>query len=434
MCVLKVPARVAGFVGDQDGVVTTWSIAMSIVFLIVGGLAVDAGNAWRTRGMLQATADAAALAGAIELSPIDDSDARAEAIRVADLNLSEGVLVDADIVSGAWDHASRTLDTSATLSDAVQVTTRRTSAGNNAVPTYLLKLIGIPSWDVGARATAQRFVPGCIREGLIARGQVELSSNNEFIEGICIHGQDGVKISSNNIFAEDVKVTMPDLDLLELPASGFETNEGLEDALGEDWIDPKIVDHINEIISALKDPASSRQPAYVDPDLAVIEMTRTEFNNASSFTPGRVYNVTCNGNQQIDVDLSFSEVVVVTNCRTNFAGGTVLTDAIIATSSTASNAMSGSNDTTIGADDSCADGGGAQLMSAGGMHFAGNMELFGSQLIAAGDIAVAAQADGIEGTSIQAGGDIELTSNSAFGLCTGHVDLTLYEYYYRIVG
>jgi Flp pilus assembly protein TadG len=421
------------FARDESGVVTTWALGWTIAFLIIGGLTIDAGNAWRMRVMLQATADAAALAGAIELSMVSDEDARVEAIRVAGLNLPEGVLVDADISSGKWDMDDRTLDGAATLKDAVQVVTRRSSTTENPLPTYVLKLIGIGTWNVETRAVAQRFVPGCIRSGLIARGRVEVSSNNDFLNGICVHGQGGVKISSNNYFDESVQVTMPDLGLLQLPNSGFETNEGLANALGEDWIDPKIVDHVNEIVSALGNPASSRQPSYVDPAQAAIAMNRTAFNNASSFTPGRVYVVTCPSNQQIDADVSLDQVVIVTNCRVNVAGGTSFVNSIIASSSTSSNAFTGNSASRLGADDDCTPGGGAVFITAGSMHFAGNMQIYGSQLIAAGDIGVAAQEDGIEGVSMQTGGDINLTSLSSFGLCNDDADLTLFEDYYRLV-
>lgn len=426
--------NLTAFAGDQDGAVTVWAVGWSIIFLIVGGLAIDAGNAWKEKSMLQATADAAALAGAIELSPVQDEDARAEAIRVANLNLNGNILVDSDIVSGMWSFDTRSVDTDATLKDAVQVTTRKTQSQQNAVPTFILKMVGFGSWDVSARATAQRFIPGCIREGLIARDRVEVSSNNDFIEGICLHGQQGVKISSNNFFEDGVKVTMPDLSTLQIPNSGFESNIGLEQALGEDWIDPKIVDHISEIVSSLANPTSDRQPVYIDPYLPAIPMNRSQFNSAQSFTPGRVYNVACGGGQSIDVSKNLHHVVVTTNCRVSFGDGVSMTESIFATSNTGTSSMTGNADTVIGADDNCSPGGGAQLVSAGQMHFAGRMQLYGSQLIAAGDISLAAQSDGIEGASIQSGGSISLTSLSSFGFCNDDVDQVLYQDYYRLVG
>ena len=95
--------------------------------------------------------------------------------------------------------------------------------------------------------------------------------------------------------------------------------------------------------------------------------------------------------------------------------------------------MNGSAATEIGTDDNCASGGSAQLLTAGSMHFAGKLNLFGAQVIAAGNVTIAAQEDGIEGSSIQSGGDIKLTSNSSFGFCNGNVDQILFEDYYRLV-
>lgn len=424
----------SSFVANEYGSVTVWATAWTVIFLIIGGLAVDAGNAWRTKGMLQATADAAALAGAIELRATSDVQARAEAIRIANLNLGDNVLRTTDIVSGSWSFDTRTVNTAATLKDAVQVTTRRTNATNNALPTFLLKLVGMRSWDVAARATAQRFIPRCIRDGLTARGRVEVSSNNNFVNDICLHGQAGVKISSNNYFEAGVKVTMPDLADLQIPASGLVTNAGLEPALGENWNDPKIVDHINEIITALQNPASLRQPAYVNRSLAAVSMTGSTFNSATSLAAGRVYNINCTGGQAINIKNSVvNNVVITTNCKVSFSANSQVTNAIIATSNTSTTSMNGSAETKIGADDNCAPGGGAQLITAGSMHFSAKLNLFGSQVIVAGNVTIAAQAGGIQGASIQSGGDIKLTSNSSFGLCTGNVDQVLFQDYYRLV-
>ncbi len=419
------------FSRDESGVVTVWSLGWATAFLLIGGLSIDAGNAWRTKEMLQATADAAALAGTIELDAMTDDDAREEAIRIADLNLGYTVLIDADIVSGAWDVDTRTLDTAAVLKDAVQVTTRRSSATDNALPTFLLKLIGFSSWDVGARATAQRFIPGCIQSGLISRMRVEVSSNNEFLEGICLHGQTGVKISSNNYFEEGVKVTMPDLSSLQIPNSGLETNEGLEQALGEDWIDPKIVDHVSDIVTALKNPASSRQPDYINPSLPAISLTRSGFESATLIA-GRVYKVNCTGGSAMNIK-TVQNIVLSTNCKLSFNALSKVSNAILATSNTSTQSINGSGNSIVGADDNCAPGGGAQLITAGEVHFASGLKLSGSQIVAVGSVTIAAQNDGIEGASIQSAHDIKLTSLSSFGSCNTNIDQILYEDYFRLV-
>ncbi len=422
------------FTADEDGSVTIWAMGWTVVFLLVGGLAVDVGNAWRVQGMLQSTADVAALSGAIELLNSSDTAARAEAIRIANLNMPEGVVVAADVISGSWNSSTRIINTNATVKDTLRVTARRSGATDNPLPTFLIKLAGITSWDVAAQATVQRFVPGCIRDGLVARGQVEVSSNNAFVDGICLHGETGVKISSNNSFEAGVKVTMPDLDMLQIPASGLTSNVGLADALGEDNLDPKIVDHVGEIVTALANPAYTGQPIYINRTLAAIAMTRATFNAATSLTAGRVYSVNCTGGSGININASVvTNVVVTTNCKVSFSANSVVSNAVIATSSTATTSVSGSSSSTIGANDNCAAGGGAQVLTAGSIHFASGLNLYGSQMIAVGDVTIAANAEGIKGASIQAGGDIKLTSNTSFGQCSDNVDVAFYRGRYHLV-
>ena len=261
--------------------------------------------------------------------------------------------------------------------------------------------------------------------------RVEISSNNEFLEGICLHGQTGVKISSNNYFEQGVKVTMPDLSSLQIPSSGLETNLGLEQALGEDWIDPKIVDHVSEIVTALKNPASSRQPDYINSSLPAIAKTRTGFESAT-LIPGRVYNVTCTGGAALNVK-TIQNVVVSTNCKLSFNATSYVANAILATSNTSTQSINGSGNSIIGKDDNCAKGGGAQLITAGEVHFASGLKLSGSQIIAIGSVTIAAQNDGIEGASIQSAHDIKLTSLSSFGSCNTNIDQILNEDYFRLV-
>ena len=422
------------FTADDEGSVTVWAMGWTIVFLLVGGLAVDVGNAWRVQGMLQATADVAALSGAIELLNSSDAAARAEAIRIANLNMPEGVVVTADVISGSWNSSTRSLDTSAIVKDSLRVTARRSRATNNALPTFLIKLAGISSWDVAAQATVQRFVPGCIRDGLVARGLVEVSSNNTFVDHICLHGGTGVKISSNNSFEAGVKVTMPDLAMLQIPASGLTTNAGLAAALREDNLDPTIVDHVAEITAALGKPAYSGQPKYIDRTKAAIAMTRTSFNAAKSLIAGRVYSVNCTGGSGININASVvTNVVITTNCKISFSANSIISNAVIATSNTSTTSVSGSSSSTIGANDNCAKGGGAQILTAGSIHFASGLNLYGSQMIAVGNVTIAANAQGIKGASIQAGGDIKLTSNTSFGQCSSNVDVAFYRVRYHLV-
>lgn len=63
------------------------------------------------------------------------------------------------------------------------------------------------------------------------------------------------------------------------------------------------------------------------------------------------------------------------------------------------------------------------------MKFAANLAVFGSQLVATGDLVFAARADGIKGASMIAGGLISGTSNMSMGFCGQNVDSYEAEYF-----
>jgi len=61
------------------------------------------------------------------------------------------------------------------------------------------------------------------------------------------------------------------------------------------------------------------------------------------------------------------------------------------------------------------------------------MTINGVQVVAAGDVELGARAQGINGISVQAGQDIRLTSNNAYGLCSGNAPGLFTVPYYRLV-
>ena len=89
------------------------------------------------------------------------------------------------------------------------------------------------------------------------------------------------------------------------------------------------------------------------------------------------------------------------------------------TTNDSAKSVSAASGLTLGLDDSCADGGGAQIVTMGSIDLASNMSAYGTQIIAMGDVVFAAQANGVEGISIVAGGEIDSTSGIAMGFCNG---------------
>lgn len=66
------------------------------------------------------------------------------------------------------------------------------------------------------------------------------------------------------------------------------------------------------------------------------------------------------------------------------------------------------------------------------MSFASGLMVFGSQLIASGDIDFAANANGIMGASMIAGGRIDGTSNMDMGFCGSGMENNYEANYFRL--
>ena len=94
------------FLNDEQGGGTIMGLLWFILLVGITGLAVDITDGLRSQTMLQATADAAALASVIDLP--DEAAAVATAVSYSDANMSEDdygtVLIEADVDIGSWDH------------------------------------------------------------------------------------------------------------------------------------------------------------------------------------------------------------------------------------------------------------------------------------------------------------------------------------------
>ena len=141
----------------------------------------------------------------------------------------------------------------------------------------------------------------------------------------------------------------------------------------------------------------------------------------ADFTPGRIHEINCNGAQKLRflANNLFSNIVVVTNCRVIFGAQVELNNVIVATTSTYDASMASAAQFRFGLDDGCDADGGSQLLTLGGMSYPAQLEVYGSQLLAQGDIyfTANANANGIEGASFISGGTISGTSNMTMGFC-----------------
>ena len=434
-------APMSRFLADQRGGGTILGLLWFMLLVGITGMAVDVTDGFRNRTMLQATADSAALAGAIDLP--DQAAAVATAVAYATENMGTeingSVLDPADVLVGLWDGATQSLDTTSAFPDAVMVTVHRSAENANALPANFLRIIGLMNWNVTAQAVAQRFIPGCLRDGLVAREFVDMSSNNGFVREICIHGEQGVNIQSNNYFETGVNVTMPDVDgMLELPASGMTSNIGLPKALRENHLDPRMVNHIDEIMLDMIGRTSSVMPNYTHAELPVFEVD--EKFDLSTALPGRIYHVLCKPNKaaRIPNNSVVENVVIIAECEVHIGAGATVIGSVIASRSGGNGNIDKANiviaaNVQLGLPDNCAEGGGVQLFSNATIHTAASTSIDGVQMVAKGDIKLGARDMGVNGISAQSGGTITLTSNNMFGLCSGGAPDLFTVDYYRLV-
>jgi len=442
---------------DEQGGGTVMGLMWFMVMVAICGLAVDVTDGFRAQTMLQATADASALAAVIELPDADA--AVATAVRYSNDNMSAEqygtVLRDDDVEVGKWDMSTHIFSPDAAFPDAVRVASRRSIENDNPVPVNFLRIVGLYDWHVTTYAIAQRFIPDCLTDGLVARGIVDMSSGNEFSGEMCIHGQQGVHLQNGNTLWPGVKVTMPDLanDLV-TPGDKMDSNPGLEDAAGEQYLDPRMVNHIDEIIADLLTMEPHVTPSYIDTLEAVI--VKDENYNFADVEAKHIYHIECAANKNVGIpnNTVLDSVVIVADCQIGVGSGVQMSNVVLASTAEAPGGVSNGGDkknsghggagvenaninvssnVVLGNDDNCQPGGGVQIFSNASVHFASTTTYNGVQIVVSGDIDLGARDEGINGINAQAGGDITLTSNNKFGLCTGGAPDLFTVNYYRLV-
>ncbi|MFD1343198.1 TadE/TadG family type IV pilus assembly protein [Litorisediminicola beolgyonensis] len=405
---------------DEDGAMTAMSLYFVAIAAMVGGLAVDFAQRTERETWLQTATDAAGHAALQSRTTKSASAALSDALSVAAANLPVSVhglaILPSDITFGSWDADTRTFSADATARDAVRVTGERSAARGNYVSNLLLHTLGYRGFELDTDAVFARQTPPCFREGFVAEARVDLQSNNAFGANFCIHGNDGVKLSSNSSFADGSVVSMLDPATLELPSSGMTSNPGLAEALRYTHYPFHAIDSVPDTIADLLAGGAS-VPGYIS-GLAGVTLPDRRLT-PELVIPGRMHiALTCSGNQKLAIEAGhYDKFLLVTNCKVKFNQGVHLTDSVIATTNPDPKSLNAPSGLILGLDDSCAKGGGVTLLSAGGMEVASDLEIYGSQVVAMGDVTFSANATGIEGASIISGGTINSTSRIEMDGC-----------------
>lgn len=425
------------FVASEDGSGNALSLLLLMSALVLGAYGVDFNSATNARTQLQVTADATAHAALLEreLKPANTAVSKALEMAAANMPASHfGTVIRAqDVEFGVWDRETKTFTRDPNSKSAVRVTARMTAENDNALRTYLYGLVGQKSWNVVARSTFETYHPTCLREGFVADGVVDLQSNNTYADGFCVHSNEYVSLNSNNYFEPGTVVSMPDLVEIDLPASGYSTNEGLQQALREGSWFIRIVKQLPMIIAGLRDGDAEYVPDYITSAVPINLLNRTVYQD--NIKPGRIHIIPCQGGAAatIKADVKLSKVVMYSACDIKFESGVALEDAIVATSSTGAKSLTASSGLRVGLQDNCAPGGGAQLLTLGSMDFPADLQLYNAQLLAVHDIAFSANASGVQGAALVAGGEISGTSNMTFGYCGQGMEDNIHAEYFRMV-
>ena len=433
------------FLRDERGSYTMWSLLWFILYVGIGGLAVDITDVYRNQSLLQSTADAACMAGVMSLP--DTADAENKAMYYAGLNMDPpiygNVLVREDVRFGIWDFADRKFYNGAGTPNAIYVTTRRSDDNRNPVAMNVLRiatLLGVssPRWNVQAEAVCVRYLDECANGGFLAGEEVFWRSNSDYFRRFCIHGmEDGVAGRNGNSYEDGVRITWgPDAEADFPPPARAKTD--LQNALaGTDTLWPLEAYAVNDYIDVLESlPDVSyddfknlpKYEQYQSWDFLYggTEGARTPPNRATAIPaepePNTVYDLDCSGQLSLGQGFEIHDAAVVADCRihaaASFSGGNV----VLASRHTGGgHAVHMAAKSGLGDPDFCnpGDGGGLEIYTPGGIHMAAQGEWHGVRMVAGGDVKFTSNNKAGWGLAVVAGGRIDASSNNEFGLCPG---------------
>ncbi|MFD2741359.1 pilus assembly protein TadG-related protein [Sulfitobacter aestuarii] len=444
--------RALRFLRDENGSGTILALFFLLIGLIIGGLGIDFNRVMAQRSRLQIATDTAAHAALYTREEEDVTAARNKATETVASMLPEAAfgstaLTTTDVTFGHWNAQDLSFTEDNDSKTAVRVRAAMTETRANASRNLLLHIIGFDTFDLGVESVYSTYFPSCFTEGFVAEGVVNIRSNNSFSDGFCIHSNEYVSLNQNNYFEPGTVVSMPNLDDLDMPNSGFEKNEGLQTALRSGAYRLRLLSDLPDIIDSFWTAEAKHLPPYViagsiyevsenhlavEPEVEAETGTKGNGNGNGNgnnggggngltpnhFEPYSVNVMNCSGSGKITLKAgTYSNFLFISDCEVKFSNGVILEDVVMATTNTSASSFNTPSGLSIGRDDNCLAGGGASLMTLGGFHAASSLNIFGGQILALGDIEFAANADGIQGASLVSYGRIEGTSNMNMGYC-----------------
>lgn len=452
------------FRDDESGIATAWALSWIVLCFAIAGLSIDVTNAWKVKQVLQSTADVAAHAGAVELGQHDNDSieaaVEAEANAYAFENMNPGLygdaLIENDIIVGFWDHDTKTFTPMVSgdvdIPNAVRAITRQdgTAGASNSIGTFFLRFVWKQNFKASSLATVQRFVSQCERDGMFASGELNGSAIQNITEGYCWHGETGITFAQQHNFEFGTIAGTADLSNCGPSLTSCEDahNPGVEDALRQQTIANTKVTRIATYLDEYQDPYSDQQPDYIT-NMTVNYIDARTFDAQTDIVVGAVNIINnCSSGQNVSLGaapsgpgnsgtssgasntvVTLSEFVLVgLGCDFGFDQTVHYEDAVIATTSTSRQTISGSAGVVLGRDDNCTPGGEVVIVTAGDAGFAAQLEAYDIEMIVAGDLGLSSQGQTQsthEGSNFYVGGDIKITSQHTFAGCNGETSTTL---------
>lgn len=450
------------FVRREDGG-TVFSLFLFIILAMVLGLMVDATNAWRNRTFLASVADIAAHGGVVALATgKTDAEVAAEASRLVEANLASGAFgavldPESDVFVMHYNAASKTFEATGSK-NAVVVRVGRTEARGNPVGTYLLRFAGIDLWNVGATSAAVFNETCSATNGIYAKGQVTLTSQNDIGSGFCIHSEEMVWLPQKNTFAADAYVSMPDLEDCKNKCNS-DANPGLVEgvnAIENHKIFPDFAETIHasyEAFHAFPEAGSEKEALFKDVSVAqsiadlksaginvsanadpgdVVPLTHAQFHALEVLPPGFVYDIMCpasgsGGKSTLSFDATtaqMSKAAVTTNCAIAFGAGANVVGSVVITIRESANAAVTASAGAVVADatGSCEAGNRSTIMSVSDVSVPAQFVMSNVTIISGGDISIASASSGAAdstGVALYASGEIHIASQHTLRSCSG---------------
>ncbi|TNC72972.1 pilus assembly protein TadG-related protein [Rubellimicrobium roseum] len=442
---MKRPSGLRCFLRSEDGGMTFLGLFMTVTLMVMAGLAIDTSRLQARAVQMQAAADSAAFAAMLARGFASERVSTAAAVSSAQANMPPSrfgrALAASDVVWGNWDPETQTFTPQAGASGAVRVTVRQSESSLNAVSTSFLTLVGLESFDATRVAVVMGENKACLIEGFVSNVSVDITSNNEFLPGFCMHSNGVIDIGSNGFFPRrasgcgSVRITAPRLSNI-----GYQSgNECLPEALGADQYALPLLTRLPEIIQSLR----KGEAKFINPAITTNRTpTSLPSRQITKALDSGVYTYFgCSSNQTLDIGkngaLKLRNVVIVTDCQISLGSGTSVESSILATTNTQADSVNASNGARIGEytpSDVCAPGGGSQVLTMGGIKFASDMGIYGGQFITLKDVNFTANGNGVRGISIVSAGEISGTANMVMASCGGRgMELNISVPYARLV-